>query len=65
MLARIGVAAGSALPWAELRRRVAGAFAPDDLPALCATCRWLPLGYCAEGLTRARAHVGNAPGGGD
>jgi hypothetical protein len=65
VLARIGVAAGHALPWAQLRRRVAGAFAPDDLPRLCATCGWLPLGYCADGVARARAQIGNAPGSGE
>ncbi len=54
VLAGIGLAAGSIQPWAELRRRVARAFAPGDLQDLCATCPWMPLGYCADGLAQLR-----------
>lgn len=58
VIVAIGVAAGAALPWGELRRRIARAFAPGDLTALCATCPWLPLGYCGEGLSRLRTRLG-------
>jgi hypothetical protein len=57
----IGLRPGEALPWGELRRRVGRAFAPGDLTTLCATCPWLPLGYCAEGLQRLRARLGAQP----
>jgi len=57
VLAGIGLRPGDALPWGELRRRLGAAFAPDDLDTLCATCPWLPFGYCREGLGRLRAHA--------
>jgi hypothetical protein len=52
----VGLEPGGVLAWGELRHRVARSLGPADLPHLCATCPWLPLGYCAEGLARARRH---------
>ncbi|MDF0651721.1 MAG: hypothetical protein P0121_09670 [Nitrospira sp.] len=31
----------------------------DDLPSTCGSCRWLPLGYCREGIDRLRSSIQN------
>ena len=54
VLQAIGLPSGSVRSWADLRLRVRRAFAPGDLATLCATCPWLPLGHCADGLARLR-----------
>ncbi len=50
VIARVGLNVGDVLTWRELRRRLGAAFSPADLDGLCTTCRWLPLGFCREGL---------------
>lgn len=61
VLAALGLCAGHTASWGELRARVGRAFVPADLDRLCATCPWLGLGYCGEGLAdlnaRAQAYV--------
>lgn len=59
VLEAIAMRPGGTATWGQLRTRVAAAFAPADLDGLCATCPWLPLGFCQEGLERLRAR---APG---
>ena len=54
VLARLGVAAGAQVASQELAQRVAERFDPAALSDLCANCRWLPAGYCAEGLEERR-----------
>lgn len=54
VIAGMGLKPGAVRSWAELRARLSGAFQPSDLDSLCATCPWLPLGYCAQGLAAAR-----------
>lgn len=53
--ARLRVEPGDVLPWGELAARVRAGVGGRDLPALCTTCPWLSLGWCAEGLERLRA----------
>jgi hypothetical protein len=60
VLARLGVEAGATLPWREVLERVAQRVRGGDLPAICTTCPWLHLGWCAEGVERVRAERGPA-----
>lgn len=55
VITALGLHPGDARSWRELRARVGRAFVPADLATLCATCPWLPLGYCQEGLDRLNA----------
>jgi len=27
----------------------------SDLPGICGSCRWLPLGYCRDGIDKLRS----------
>lgn len=40
----------------EIYLRVAEAITPENLSNICARCRWLSLGYCAEGLSGIRSN---------
>jgi len=51
---RLGLAAGQVVTWAEILARVADRLRGRDLPGICTTCPWLPLGWCAEGIDRLR-----------
>jgi hypothetical protein len=59
VLARLGLVAGAVTTWAALlgviRTRIRGA----DLPGICTTCPWLPLGVCQSSVDGLR------PGGPD
>lgn len=57
VLRRLGLKAGDRLRWADLLERIRNSIGGDDLPAICGTCRWLPLGYCREGINRLRRAV--------
>ena len=57
VLAGIGLRAGETRSWGTLRAQLGRAFRPRDLDALCASCPWLPLGHCAQGLGRLNAHA--------
>jgi uncharacterized protein len=61
VLARLWLTAGEVLPWSRILERIARAVAGADLPGLCTTCPWLPLGWCAEGLERLRAPPPHPP----
>jgi uncharacterized protein len=52
VLRKLGIEAGSRLPWREILDRISRSVSGGDLPAICGTCRWLPLGYCQEGVDR-------------
>ena len=54
VLARLGIADGETLEWAEIVARIARSVAPEDLDSICGACPWLPLGHCSEGLRRLR-----------
>lgn len=55
--ARLGLAPGDRLTWAEAQRRIRKRVHPDDLDQLCRGCGWLPLGLCKAAL-RALAGPG-------
>lgn len=55
VLRRLWLTDGEVLPWGRILERIARSVDGADLPGLCTTCPWLPLGWCAEGLARLRA----------
>jgi hypothetical protein len=61
VLSRLGCRPGERYQWSELLERIGRQVTGDDLPAICGSCRWLPLGYCKEGLIQLRR--GTAQGG--
>ena len=52
VLQRLGLKAGDRLRWVDLLERIRNSIGGDELPAICGSCRWLPLGYCREGINR-------------
>lgn len=59
VLERLKLHPGEILSWSELSARIASVFVPEDLDTLCATCSWLPLGYCRDGVAALR-RAGNS-----
>ena len=55
VLERLGLEPGAVLPWAEVLDRIAEQVRGDDLPGICTTCPWLPLGLCATAMDRLAA----------
>jgi hypothetical protein len=55
VIARLGLEAGATYTWEEILGRVASRARGTDLPGICTTCPWLPLGWCAEGIERVRS----------
>jgi len=52
VLRRLGLKVGDRLRWREILSRIRTSVTGDDLPSICGGCRWLPLGYCREGINR-------------
>ncbi len=59
VLERLGLKAGEQLAWQEILARISTSMSGDDLPSICGRCRWLPLGYCHEGIDRLRSSIRN------
>lgn len=59
VLERLGLKAGNHLSWQEVLARISTSMSGDDLPSICGSCRWLPLGYCREGIDRLRSSFQN------
>ncbi len=57
VLRKLGLKAGSRVRWGDILSHIRRSVCGDDLPSICGTCRWLPLGYCREGLNRLRKQV--------
>ena len=51
---RLGLRAGGVYPWTDILDRVSRFVRGTDLPSICTTCPWLPLGWCAEGIELLR-----------
>lgn len=54
VLGRLGLQAGTVLPWRDVLARIRRQVKGSDLAQICGSCRWLPLGYCADGIDRLR-----------
>lgn len=55
VLALLGLKAGARARWGEVLDRIRAAVTGNDLPGICGRCRWLPLGYCRDGIEKLRA----------
>jgi hypothetical protein len=54
VLALLGLHTGMSVQWRDILERIGRAVRGDDLPGICGQCRWLPLGYCKEGIELLR-----------
>ena len=54
VLEKLDLEAGSHVRWGEILERIRRSVGGDDLPSICGKCRWLPLGYCREGINQLR-----------
>ncbi len=54
VLSRLGLEVGAVVAWNEVLARVAERIRGEDLPAICTTCPWLPLGVCRESVDALR-----------
>jgi hypothetical protein len=55
VLTRLGLKAGTRIQWREILNRIrTSTITGENLPDICGQCRWLPLGYCREGIDRLR-----------
>ncbi len=50
VLQRLGLEVGSRVRWRDILDRIAASVHGSELPSICGTCRWLPLGVCREGI---------------
>jgi hypothetical protein len=62
VLRKLGVKGGTRLRWRDILDRIRRSVSGEDLPSICGTCRWLPLGYCREGIERLRTDASKAAG---
>ena len=54
---RLGLEAGGTYPWSAILDRVRASVRGEDLRAICTTCPWLHLGWCAEGIEALRLPI--------
>lgn len=54
VVTRLGLAPGGIYPWSVILNRIRQSIQGKDLEALCTTCPWLELGYCAESIDALR-----------
>ena len=60
VLEKLGLEVGDRIRWRDILERIRRSVGCDDLPSICGTCRWLPLGYCREGLNRLQTTASSA-----
>ena len=60
VLAKLGLETGTRVRWRDVLDRIRASVTGEDLPSICGSCRWLPLGLCRKGIERLR-HVQIAP----
>ncbi len=54
VLRRLGVEPGAQMTWSALLTRIGERIRGSDLPAICTTCPWLPLGVCRQSVDALR-----------
>jgi uncharacterized protein len=54
VLALLGLQPGTRVRWREVLDRIRASVKGSDLPGICGSCRWLPLGYCRDGIDQLR-----------
>ncbi|MDA8235703.1 MAG: DUF1284 domain-containing protein [Clostridia bacterium] len=50
VLVRLGLKPGQRVTLREIRERIKENIKPSHLAEICQDCRWLPLGFCQEGV---------------
>jgi hypothetical protein len=55
VLKLLGLQVGSVVRWRDVLDRIRTSVKGSDLPNICGQCRWLPLGYCGEGIEKLRS----------
>ncbi|MGE0192358.1 MAG: DUF1284 domain-containing protein [Planctomycetota bacterium] len=55
VLRRLGLDEGAEVTWKDVLERIGGRIRGEDLPAICTTCPWLPLGVCRESVDALRS----------
>ena len=61
VLQRLGLKVGRRIRWQDILERIRSSVCGDDLSSICDNCRWLPLGYCREGINRLRNPIQDTP----
>ncbi len=61
VLRKLGLQVKDRLRWQDILERIRVSVSGDNLPSICGSCRWLPLGYCREGLNRLRNPTQDTP----
>jgi hypothetical protein len=61
VLQRLGLKVGRHIRWQDILERIRSSVCGDDLSSICGNCRWLPLGYCREGINRLRYPTQDTP----
>ena len=59
VLALLDLEVGTRIQWREILTRIRGSVTGASLPGICGQCRWLPLGYCRDGIDRLRKETGS------
>ena len=54
VLNRLDLEEGTTMAWEHVLAQVARRIRGTDLPGICTTCPWLPLGVCAEAVDALR-----------
>jgi len=54
VLQRLGLQVDGVHTWGAILKRVRMRIGPGDLPGICTSCPWLPLGICRESLEELR-----------
>jgi hypothetical protein len=54
VLSLLGLHSGEIVTWQDILDRIRTTLTGDRLLGICGQCRWLPLGYCREGIDRLR-----------
>jgi hypothetical protein len=52
VLHRLRLRVGDCISWQHILERIHASIHPDELSVICGNCRWLPLGFCREGIER-------------
>lgn len=54
VLSWLGLEVGQKVSWSDVLELIASRVSPDDLAHLCQKCRWMPEGYCRDGIAKSR-----------
>ncbi|MBD0305647.1 MAG: DUF1284 domain-containing protein [Nitrospiraceae bacterium] len=55
VMSLLDLQAGTIIRWRDVLKRIRAVLNGESLLSICGQCRWLPLGYCREGINRLKA----------